>query len=98
MLKLNLKQNTVAHVIMEVPGRMHADDVVRKLQWLPLKYRMNFKIATLMFKAKSTLLFHMAQQLPDRLRFVTDETFYSNTTLRTSIVSKVARIGDRKDP
>ena len=40
---------------MEVPMRMHAYDQLNKLHWLPVKYRVNFKIATLVFKTMNLL-------------------------------------------
>ena len=54
LLKLQHIQNIVTRVIiMAVPRRMHIDDLLTKLHWLLVKYKVNFKIVTLMFKTLS---------------------------------------------
>ena len=44
-LKLQRTQNSVTRVVLEVPERTHADDLLRKLHWLLVKYTVDFKIA-----------------------------------------------------
>ena len=46
--KLQRIQNTLAKVVC--PGHTHSSDALKFLHWLPVRQRINFKIATLTFK------------------------------------------------
>ena len=63
--KLQLLQNSAARIICHVPRRNHITPILRKLNWLPVKYRVEFKIALLSFKILNGLapqyLFNMVQ-------------------------------------
>ena len=53
MTKLQRIQNTAARITMEAPRRTHAVDLLKELHWLPVKYRVEFKIATFLYKSMS---------------------------------------------
>ena len=53
MTKLQRIQNTVARITMEAPRRTHAVDLLKELHWPPVKYRVEFKIATFVYKSMS---------------------------------------------
>ncbi|XP_033473239.1 glucose-6-phosphate exchanger SLC37A1 isoform X3 [Epinephelus lanceolatus] len=49
--KLQLVQNSAARIITRSPSMDHITPVLRHLHWLPVKYRIDFKILLLTFKA-----------------------------------------------
>ena len=51
MAKLLSIQNTVSRINMEAPRRTQAVDLLKDLHWLLVKYRVEFKIATFMYKS-----------------------------------------------
>ena len=53
MTKLQCIQNTVARNTMEAPRRTHAVDLPKELHWLSVTYRVEFKIATFVYKSMS---------------------------------------------
>ena len=48
--KLQLVQNSAARLVTRTPKYHHISPVLFKLHWLPVKYRINFKILLLTFK------------------------------------------------
>ena len=52
--KLQLIQNTLARVVVGARKRDHITPVLRQLHWLPVVYRIQYKIAILTFKAITT--------------------------------------------
>ena len=54
--KLHLIQNTLARVVVGARKRDHITPVLRQLHWLPVVYRIQYKIAILTFKAITSLL------------------------------------------
>ena len=48
--KLQRSQNTAARLISNVPGYSHITPVICSLHWLPVKFRIDFKILLLTFK------------------------------------------------
>ena len=48
--KLQRLQNTAARLISNVPGYSHITPVICSLHWLPVKFRIDFKILLLTFK------------------------------------------------
>jgi len=52
--KLQLVQNNAARIVLEVPRRSHASPLLRTLQWLPVRQRIDYKVALLTFKVRST--------------------------------------------
>ena len=49
--KLQRLQNTAARLISNVPGYSHITPVICSLHWLPVKFRIDFKILLFTFKA-----------------------------------------------
>ena len=67
--KLQRVQNSLARVVLRIPRRTHADDLLAQLHWLPVSYRIDYKIALITYKALkfgqprylADLLFHQHQ-------------------------------------
>ena len=51
LLKLQCLQNAAAQLISNVPQYSHITPVLCLLHWLPVKFRIDFKILLLSFKA-----------------------------------------------
>jgi len=51
--KLQVVQNALAKVVLRAPWRSHSSDNLRSLHWLPIRERIQFKIATLVYKCRS---------------------------------------------
>ena len=49
--KLQRVQNTLARVVLQNPRVTHADDLLAQLHWLPVSYRIEYKIALITYKA-----------------------------------------------
>ena len=52
--KLQRVQNNAARIVLEAPRRSHANPLLRTLHWLPVQQRINYKVALLTFKVRST--------------------------------------------
>ena len=52
--KLQRVQNSLARVIMNNKRTDHMHPVLEQLHWLPVSYRIDYKVATLAFKVRST--------------------------------------------
>ena len=52
--KLQRIQNSLARVIMNKKRTDHMHPVLEQLHWLPVSYRIDYKVATLAFKVRST--------------------------------------------
>ena len=50
LARLQLVQNTLARVVTEKSRFCHITPVLSELHWLPVRHRINFKIATIIFK------------------------------------------------
>ena len=50
LARLQLVQNTLARVVAQKPRFCHITPVLADLHWLPIRHRINFKIATIAFK------------------------------------------------
>ena len=50
--KLQRVQNSLAHVVLQMPRRTHADDLLAQLRWLPVSYRIEYTIALITYKVK----------------------------------------------
>ena len=52
--KLQRVQNNAARIVLEAPRRFHASPLLRTLHWLPVQQRIDYKVALLTFKVRST--------------------------------------------
>jgi len=52
--KLQRVQNNAARIVLEAPRRSHASPLLRTLHWLPVQQRIEYKVALLTFKVRST--------------------------------------------
>ena len=52
--KLQCMQNSITRVVQLSRSNTHAMDILKDLHWLPVRYRINFKITTLMYKVRSS--------------------------------------------
>ena len=84
--RLQQVQNSAARLIKRKRRRDHIMPILKELHWLPIQYRIKFKIATLAFR-------HFEQSLP---QYLSDNlTIYaSSRTLRSSSekILKVPRV------
>ena len=48
--RLQLLQNTLCRIVCRLPWRSHVSSHLRSLHWLPIRYRIDFKIGVLVFK------------------------------------------------
>ncbi len=61
--KLQLVQNSAARVLSRTPSTEHISPVLQHLHWLPVKYRVEFKILLLTYKALHNLAPQYLSQL-----------------------------------
>ena len=52
--KLQRMQNTIARVVKLSRSNTGVIDILKDLHWLPMRYRIDFKIATLVYKMRSS--------------------------------------------
>ena len=53
-LSLQRVQNKAARIVLKAPRRSHASPLLRTLHWLPVQQRIDYKVALLTFKVRST--------------------------------------------
>jgi len=93
--KLQSVQNAAARLIMRTGRRQHITPVLRELHWLPVRQRIDFKMALLVYKA---LHGHLPQYLADNCQLL---TYIGRQSLRSADVLTCAtkrtrtRLGDR---
>ncbi len=75
--KLQRVQNSAARLVYMVPKFVHISPLLKELHWLPVKYRIEFKILTLTFQAIHGFA-------PDYLRDLIQIRELPNYNLRTS--------------
>ena len=84
--RLRYVQNTAARVVLQVSNFQHITPVLCELHWLPIQYRIIFKILLLVYKSlNGTLPSYLAQKLHYRshtrsLRSVSDELLMQPTS------------------
>ena len=49
--KLQRVENILVRVVLQMPRRTNADDLLAQLHWLPVGYRIDYKIALFTYKA-----------------------------------------------
>jgi len=47
-------QNNAARIVLQAPRRCHANTLLRQLHWLPVRHRINYKLAVMTYKIHST--------------------------------------------
>ena len=72
-------QNNAAKIVLQIPRRFHVQPVLRELHWLPIQHRIEYKVAVLTIKSRSsdTALTYLNHHIKARI---------SEQTLRLSAV------------
>ena len=52
--KLQRLQYSIARVVLQQPRRVHAEPLLQSLHWLPIKQRIDYKLAVLTYKVRAT--------------------------------------------
>ena len=86
LARLQLVQNTLARVVAQEPRFCHITPVLADLHWLPIRHRINFKIATIAFKV---LHFQQPSYLAALVpRYVPTRSLRSSSSLLICIPSR----------
>ena len=64
--KLQRAQNNAARIVLEAPRRSHASPLLRTLHWLSVQQRIDYKVALLTFKVRSTSPSYLRLLIQDR--------------------------------
>jgi len=83
-------QNNAARIVLLAPRRFHAQPLLRELHWLPVQHRIEYKVAVLTFKSRSsaTALTYLSRHIEARI---------SEQTLRSSAVPLLDKPFTRTD-
>uniref|UniRef100_A0A803TXA2 Reverse transcriptase domain-containing protein n=1 Tax=Anolis carolinensis TaxID=28377 RepID=A0A803TXA2_ANOCA len=86
--KLKLVQNAAARLLAGVPARWRITPILQQLHWLPIEYRITFKILVLTFKAlhglgPAYLRARLAPYQPQRLLRSKDQNLLEVPNIRT---------------
>ena len=92
--KLQRAQNSAARIIGRVPRRQHITPMLRDLHWLPIAYRVEYKILTLTYRALQGEAPSYIIDLIKQKKQVRALRLQSAPTLDVSR-TKTARYGDR---
>jgi len=60
-------QNNAARIVLQAPRRCHANPLLRQLHWLPVRHRINYKLAVMTYKIHSTGLPAYLSHQPSRI-------------------------------
>ena len=94
LARLQLVQNTLARVVAQKPRFCHITPVLADLHWLPIRHRINFKIATIAFKV---LHFQQPSYLAALVpRYVPTRSLRSPSSLSICIPSRKTTIARSK--
>ena len=96
LAKLQRLQNSVARVVMRSDRRSQALSILKQLHWLPIKCRIDFKIAGLTYKMRTTSEpMHLSNLIsiyePKRFLRSADAQFLQTPRVRTVIGSRAFR-------
>ncbi len=99
--KLQRVQNTLARTIYYRANGVSAPDLIRKLHWLPIRQRINFKIAVLTYKLLTVqeppyLHSLLALYQPTRLLRSSDQNLLSEPRTKTSFGSRAFSVAAPK--
>ena len=84
--KLQVAQNNAAKVVERRKKRDHATPLLHNLHWLPVRERIQYKVATICFKCINGLV---PMYLQEKLVFYTP-----NRTLRSSSDTSILKVPD----
>ena len=94
LARLQLVQNTLARVVAQKPRFCHITPVLADLHWLPVRHRINFKIATIAFKV---LHFKQPSYLAALvLRYLPTRSLRSSSSLTVCVPSKKTAMAGTK--
>ncbi|KAK7124121.1 hypothetical protein R3I93_022282 [Phoxinus phoxinus] len=92
--KLQLVQNSAARIITRTPSIHHITPILQQLHWLPIIYRINYKILILTFKVIHNLapsyLFDLLH-IPTHTRTLRSSSFIHFTVPRVRLVTMGSR-------
>ena len=54
--RLQRMQNAIARVVVNDYSRLHVSEILQSLHWLPIQFRIDYKISLLTYKILSTVL------------------------------------------
>uniref|UniRef100_A0A3B3QUE0 Reverse transcriptase domain-containing protein n=1 Tax=Paramormyrops kingsleyae TaxID=1676925 RepID=A0A3B3QUE0_9TELE len=94
LYKLQLVQNSTARIITRTPSVHHITPILQELHWLPVRFRIDFKILLLTFKAIHNLA---PPYLSDLLQVATPaRTLRSSSSIHFTIpFARLATMGNR---
>ncbi len=90
--KLQLVQNSAARVLSRTPFNEHISPVLQQLHWLPVKYRVEFKILLLTYKALHNLA---PQYLNQLLHVYTPSRALRSSSSISLVVPRITTMGAR---
>ena len=92
--KLQMVQNSAARVLCKVPRHDHIKPILKQLHWLPIKYRIVFKICVMTHKA---LYGAGPSYIKDMLTIASPDYSLRSTDALTLVIPKTKRktLGDR---
>ena len=94
LARLQLVQNTLARVVTEKSRFCHITPVLSELHWLPVRHRINFKIATITFKV---LQFQQPSYLAALIpRYVPTRSLRSSSSLSLCIPTRKTEMAKSK--
>ena len=94
LARLQLVQNTLARVVTEKSRFCHITPVLSELHWLPVRHRINFKIATIAFKV---LQFQQPSYLAALIpRYVPTRSLRSSSSLSLCVPARRTEMAKSK--
>jgi len=93
MLKLQRVQNSLARVVIYTKRVEHIHPLLHQSHWLPINYRINYKVATLAYKVRSTgstayLLPSVSDYVPTRNLRSSSQYLLNVPVVRTQIARR----------
>ena len=77
---LQRAQNNAARIVLQAPRRSHARPLLRDLHWLPIQHRIEYKVAVLTYKSRSSATAPIPQSSHQGSRQWTDTSLLYRTT------------------
>src|SRR6218665_3435686 len=94
--KLQRVQNDLARVVLRAPWRSHAAPLLQDLHWLPIRFRITYKVALMTYKVRhskepSYLYSVLHDYIPTRALRSSDQHFLENPKSSTAKASRAFR-------